>query len=109
LNATGINELDRMIPLEGYNAQIRALESNRKTYWKKVVAVKVAMLVRGSQAAGSRAAGSQYDLFGELYSNTVGRNDAGTHLSAASFPPATLAWPRKVFSTTVQIRTQVGG
>ncbi|WP_228535961.1 PilW family protein [Noviherbaspirillum malthae] len=106
LNAAAINALD--------DAAVGAGESavrNAKTHWKKVVAVNVALLVRGSANAdpGGNAASDVYDLFGKEYSEQHGAGDQGVRLSKEDLPASTRNRLRKVFSTTIQLRNAADG
>jgi type IV pilus assembly protein PilW len=76
--------------------------------WKKVVAVKLALLVRGSQAARDDAMTTVYDLFGKDYGDTYAATDTGTRISESSLGQSTRNKVRKVFAATIQLRNQAG-
>lgn len=109
LSAAKIDDLDDVLVLDGVNAAARALDINRKTHWKKVVAVKVALLVRGAESARTGMQPNQYDLFGKSYSDIHSVTDIGTRINEANLPAATRNRIRKVFSTTIQLRNQPAG
>ena len=109
LRASAIDLLDDALILVGENAVARLRDRNRKTFWKKVVVVKVALLVRGSQKARSDELTSQYDLFGAPYGNTYAAEDHGTRIKEAELPAKVRNRLRKVFSATVQLRNQSAG
>jgi type IV pilus assembly protein PilW len=67
-NADGIDALDAGMILSGNNAVERLNDLKRKTYWKKVRAIRFALLVRGSEAGRDDALSSEYHLFGDAYS-----------------------------------------
>lgn len=104
LNATALNALDAGIVLSGTNAQERAQDLNRKTFWKKISTVKIAMLVRGTQNARTDTTSSKYDLFGSDYASVNGGNDKGTTIQESQLPAQTLNRIRKVYAATVQVR-----
>jgi type IV pilus assembly protein PilW len=109
LKAATIHDLDQALVLVGNNAFERNIDRNRKTHWKKVVVVKLAFLVRGSQDAYMGTLASQYDLFGSHYADLNGAHDIGTRIKVESLPSSTRKRLRKVFSLTVQLRTHVAG
>jgi type IV pilus assembly protein PilW len=105
LTATGINTLDDQLTLEGSNPEAQTIDKNRKSNWKKVVAIKVALLVRGSQNARSDASTDQYDLFGKDYANAHASTDIGTRIKAAALPNRV----RRLFTAVIQVRNQSSG
>lgn len=108
VNAAGVDALDARLTLEGPNAAARAIDRSRKTYWKKIVAVKVALLVRGTEKARSDTLNGRYDLFGTDYAN-AGTADPGTTILEKKLSPAVRNRMRKIFSATIALRNQVGG
>jgi len=106
LNAAAINALDDAAVGAGDSA-VR----NANTHWKKVVAVNVALLVRGGTNAdsGGNAASKVYDLFGQEYSEQHGAEDQGVRLRSEDLPVTTRNRLRKVFSTTIQLRNAGDG
>lgn len=93
LSAQQITALDSTIP---------ATELKQKTHWKKITAIKVAMLIRGAEDSNldpPTTSTSTYHLFDESYSN-----DKGTQINAADIPPSLRNRLRKVASTTIQLR-----
>lgn len=109
LKASAIDELDNALVLDGFNAVARARDKNRRTHWKKVMIVKVALLVRGAENARTGAAPMQYELFGADYADRHGAADIGTRIRHANLPAATRNRIRKIFSSTIQLRSQTAG
>lgn len=109
VNATTINALDDALVLEGENATALAADRQKKTQWKKVVAVRIALLVRGSSSARDDAMTNTYDLFGESYGDAYAKTDVGTRINEASMSSSTRNRIRKVFSLTIQLRNSVVG
>lgn len=105
ITADGINELDQNLILTGENASVRAIELHKKTNWKKVVAVKVALLVRSAQKSRSDALLNKYELFGSEYSNAIG-SDNGTVISEADIPAKERNRLRKIFQQTIMLHNQ---
>ncbi len=109
LNAAGIDELDNKLLLVGDNAVARATDKNRKTHWKKIRAIRLALLVRGSQAARDDALNTEYNLFGADYSNAHAASDKGVRIRENTLPGAARNRLRKIFTYTVQLRNDAAG
>jgi type IV pilus assembly protein PilW len=109
LTATAIQGMDDALILAGDDAAGKAIDRNRKTYWKKVVVVKAAILVRGNQGARTDTLNKQYDLFGKDYADIHAGSDRGTRIKEADLPHALRNRLRKAFVTTIQLRNQASG
>lgn len=109
LTATQINAKDSALTLVGTDAAAKALDKNRKTWWKRVSVIKVAMLVRGTANVRADATATTYDLFGKEYSSANAATDIGTQIKEANLPADTRNKGRKVFLTTIQLRNQSEG
>lgn len=109
LTAMALKALDDTLVLNGTNAAEIAADKNRKTYWKKIVAVKVAVLLRGAQSSRTDALTMQYDLFGKDYSDANAAVDSGTRIREQDLPNGVRNRVRKIFSTTIQLRNQMVG
>jgi type IV pilus assembly protein PilW len=105
ISATSLNDLDGRLLLKGDNAFERELYRRRKTNWKNVVSIKVAMLIRGSQIARSDALSKQYDLFGVEYSS-ASAFDLGVAINEENIPASERNRMRKIFQQTFVIRNQ---
>lgn len=106
LTATEINALDDTLVLEGASAEAKQRDKNRKTYWKKVVLLKVALLLRGERGTRGDAQKVQYDLFGKDYAASHGAKDAGTTINEINLDNAVRNRMRRVFATTIQLRNR---
>lgn len=104
--ATDINTLDDALVLVGATPEEKAQDKNRKTNWKKVVFIKVAILTRGKENARGDVTTSKYNLFGPDYAAANGTNDKGTTINEVDLPAGTLNKVRKVYTATVQLRNQ---
>jgi type IV pilus assembly protein PilW len=109
LNATALDALDASIELEGANPAARMQDKNRKTYWKKIVALKVALLVRAASGDGGSDGRARHDLFGPDYGDMWGAFDAGTRIETERLPEADRHALRKVFAQTIQLRNAESG
>lgn len=81
----------------------------RHSHWKSVVAVKVAVLVRGAQAVPVGGQERQYDLFGKSYSDAHAGRDKGVRIQVAELPKTVRNRVRKVFTTTIWLRNRPAG
>jgi type IV pilus assembly protein PilW len=109
LNASAISKLDKQLVLDGPNAAERLFDKNRRTHWKKVVTIKIAILARSGQVVRADARALHYDLFSKEYGDTYGSSDIGTRIDEAKLPPASRNRHRKVFASTIQLRNRVAG
>ena len=108
VNATAVNALDEALVLEGETAEERSQEKNRKTHWKKVVTVKLALLVRGTENARVDMLTTEYNLFGKAYADTS-TDDTGVRIKEESLPEAVRNRVRKIFVSTIQLHNQSPG
>lgn len=77
--------------------------------WENVVAVKIALLIRGSRALADNRAPSEYALFGEGYSSASAASDIGVAIREADMPNEIRKRERKVFNSIVQLRSRTRG
>ncbi|MBS1187167.1 MAG: pilus assembly protein PilW [Burkholderiaceae bacterium] len=109
LTATEIDALDGTITYTETDAAKKKLEFNRKTYWKKVLVVKVALLVRGMQNVQGDTSGITYNLFGPDYSSANASNDTGSQIKVIDLDAGVRQRVRKVFEATIQYRNAAEG
>jgi type IV pilus assembly protein PilW len=109
LTAREVEQLDGRLILEGSDIASRIQDKNRKTHWKKVVAVKVALLVRGAHPARADGTATVYDLFGKDYSDAYANVDAGTRIEELNLPAKSRNRIRKIFGTTIMLRNLSSG
>jgi type IV pilus assembly protein PilW len=107
--ATEVDALDDTLVLQGVNAIERSRDRLRKTYWKKVVLVKIGLLVRSARIMRSDAPRIQYDLFGKDYAAAHASIDIGTTIEEAKLANEAKNRMRKVFSGTIQLRNPAAG
>lgn len=109
LNATALQALDDALVITGATAQEQRAERNKKTWWKKVVVIRVGLLLRGTEKSRTDALTSQYDLFGSEYGDLHASTDVGTRIIEARLPENTRNRIRKISMTTIQLRNQSSG
>jgi type IV pilus assembly protein PilW len=102
MNASAIDDLDKGLDIDGADQAAIAINRNRKTNWKKVVVVQIALLVRGSVGMTTLSDIDEFHLFGKQYSDARGGDDKGTRLKAASLPSR----HRKLFTSVIQVRNR---
>jgi type IV pilus assembly protein PilW len=95
LTATQITALDQAIP---------ATEFNKNTHWKKITAIKVALLIQGNKNSRADNKLLIHHLFGKAYSDQNGAKDPGSTINEALLSKSEQSRLRKVYSTTIQLR-----
>ena len=115
LNASALEALDAGLAPAGATAAERTADLRRRTHWKKVASVRVALLLHGPVSKLESTRQAVHDLFGPDYGAAQGEDDAGTRLFEAELAGggAGGARPRegrggelryrKVFTTTVAL------
>lgn len=103
-----INALDSQLVKTASTAAGTRLEDNRRTHWKKVVAIKIALLLSGNQKGRPDAQDARYDLFGERYGDEYGDADPGTRIVESKLPVNARDRMRKLFTATIQVRNRSG-
>jgi len=96
LNAGGVTALDAAY------APGPALQEH--THWKRVLAVRVALVLHGARPSYLYRETQVYDLFGRPYSDAMGSDDAGTRLPEDDMAPGLRLRERRQFATTVRLR-----
>ncbi len=96
LNADGVTALDAAYPPGP------ALQEH--THWKRVLAVRVALVLHGARPSHLARETQVYDLFGPPYSVARGSVDAGTRLPEDALAPDLRLRERRQFAATVRLR-----
>jgi type IV pilus assembly protein PilW len=109
VSASEINSLDKRLVLNGPNATEREIDRNRKTHWKKIVAIKAALLARTAQGARADTQLREYDLFDKDYADHHGASDPGTRIREAEMSAVNRNRHRKIFFSTIQVRNRPEG
>ena len=106
LSATDINNLDAQLDPEGETETERQRDALRKTWWKKVASIKVALVVHGANQSRQFAGKHVYDLFGAAYS-AAAAHDTGVRLDQEDLAPAKRHRERRKFEATILLRNTV--
>lgn len=109
LHAGQIDALDAALVLAGVPPAQQAAERNRLSNWKRVVAVRVALLVRGTGNGRIDTAATRHDLFGPDYSDIAAAQDPGVRILESGIAAGERNRMRRVFSTTIHLRNRSGG
>ena len=109
VNASGVDLLDDALLLEGADASARARDRRRKTHWKRVVSIKVALALHGTQRSRANVEPQVLHLFGPEYSAGGGNGDAGTRLDEARMSESLRTRERKVVGITISLRNAARG
>ena len=72
--------------------------------WQRVSALRVALLLRGSQPGPARS--RRYDLFGADYPDAA---DSGARIEEAQLPASSRGLLRRIYGATVALRNREGG
>lgn len=102
--ASAIDALDGALVVEGADAAARERDRERKTYWKKVVAVRVALLVHGTHRTRAGGMDADRDLFGKDYASAFADTDKGVRMREAEMPASQRGRIRRIFATTIHLR-----
>jgi type IV pilus assembly protein PilW len=108
MSASEIDRLDQYLVLDGANAVQRLLDKNRKTFWKRVIAIQVGILVRSATGVRSGEQNQRYDLFGQSYAASFSESDKGTSILESSLTKRELGRIRKPFRSTIYLRNTQG-
>jgi type IV pilus assembly protein PilW len=97
LNAAAVDALDADL------AGLGEAEFNRRTRWKRVVGVRVALLLHGSRPTRAAPGSVRYDLLGAGYADAAGAIDPGSTLDEARMTLELRRRERRLFTFTVAL------
>lgn len=103
LNATAIYALDAGLALVGTTALERQRDLNRKTYWKRIASIQLALLLRGDVATRADTGSRQFALFGAAYADGHAE-DEGTRIDEPRLPDAQRRRARVLVGSTIALR-----
>jgi type IV pilus assembly protein PilW len=103
VNATALAGLDAGLVLTGATAAEREADLRRRTHWKKIASVRVALLLHGPASGLASVRNVVHDLFGGDHGELAGAADAGTRLAEAALSAGDAPRYRKVFGTTIAL------
>ncbi|HEV7813648.1 MAG TPA: PilW family protein [Janthinobacterium sp.] len=106
LSATAIAVLDAALVLDGADAAARQRDRNKKTHWKRVVSLKIALLLHGQPGSGLDGVPARFDLFGKDYADAYGRGDPGVSIDEQMLAPALRLRARQLVVVTILLRNR---
>ncbi|MES2758768.1 MAG: PilW family protein [Pseudomonadota bacterium] len=102
-SATELAERDAALLLAGTAPEARERELRRRTHWKRVTGVRVALVLHGARSRSGDPP-RVFDLFGPAYSGAFGGADLGVHLAEDTLPDEMRGRERRMFAATVMLR-----
>ena len=107
VNASALDADDAALVLAGADAAARQRDFYRRTHWKRVASVRVALLLHGEAGQVDKMAElgpAQFDLFGKAYAEAHGAGDTGVRIARAALPAATRSRLRQLVQTSIMLR-----
>jgi type IV pilus assembly protein PilW len=98
VNADAIRALDAAL-----GAGLPPQEFRRRTWWKRVVSVRIALLLHGARPTRRERADEEFPLFGAAYASGQAGRDQGTVLREDALPDGLRRRERRLFSATVAL------
>lgn len=106
ITASTIAALDAAMTPQGDTPAEQEQDRRRRTAWKRVASIKVALLLHGRERAAADRALSEYFLFGQAYANAV--SGQGALVREASLDLDKRYRERRLFTTTITLRNPPG-
>ncbi|NDP43534.1 MAG: pilus assembly protein PilW [Aromatoleum sp.] len=104
VSAGVVEERDAALVLTSADPAARERELRRRTHWKRVASIRVALVVHGAKRGQANEKLQKFDLFGSEYSNAFGSADRGVHLAEADLPDDLRPRERRMFASTILLR-----
>ena len=107
VNASALDADDAALLLAGADTAARQRDFHRRTHWKRVASVRVALLLHGEAGQADKMAElgpAQFDLFGTAYAEAHGAGDMGVRITRAALPAATRSRLRQLVQTSIMLR-----
>ncbi len=108
VSAAVLHERDAALVLAAADAAGRERELRRRTHWKRIASIRVALVLHGTQRARAGDEPMVFDLFGRPYSDAFAGLDPGVHLAEETMPDALRGRMRRLFASTVTLRNAAG-
>jgi len=88
VSASELAARDAALVLVGIDEAALQRDLNQRTHWKRVASVRVALLLHGEAAQGTKTqpGPAQFDLFGAAYADAYGASDTGVRIVRATLP-----------------------
>jgi type IV pilus assembly protein PilW len=108
VSASTLDRLDQSLVLVGADPAARARELRRRTHWKRIASIKIALVLHGARRFGGVREPADYDAFGPAYGDAFGATDTGTRLRESQMPDELRLRERKLFAVTTLLRNPSG-
>ena len=108
VSAAVVEERDAALVLSGADGAARQRELQRRTHWKKVAAVRIALLLHGAGRAAAREP-AVFDVFGAGYSQHFADGDNGVRIDEAPMVASLRLRDRRLFAATIMLRNAAAG
>jgi type IV pilus assembly protein PilW len=109
VSANVLDGRDAALVLAAADPEARERERLRRTNWKRVTSIRVALVIHGQRPGLLEAAPLVFDLFGRAYSDAAGGADPGVRLDEAHMPDELRRRGRGLFAATVLLRNPALG
>ena len=111
VNASALYAYDAALPLAGATAAERQRDFHRRTHWKRIAGVRVALLLHGEADGAGKLddmGPAQFDLFGKAYAEAHGASDTGVRIVRAALPPSQQGRRRQLLQMSIMLRNGQG-
>ena len=102
--ATAIKAMDAALVLDGDTDAARELDHRRRTPWKRIASIKVALLLHGRARSPGEGKPREFALFGAAYSAAAGNADKGSTIHEAELDAGLRQRERRMFGTAILLR-----
>ena len=107
LSASAINEMDAALVGRGATDEARDRDRLRKSWWKRVASIKVALILHADGGSGGADGPRVLHAFGVAYSQARGDADVGTRLDRNAMDLGLRDRVHRVFSSTILLRNRI--
>jgi type IV pilus assembly protein PilW len=107
LSASVINGMDEALVGAGANDEARERDRQRRSWWKRVASIKVALILHGDGGGATSDGPRMLHAFGAAYSQARGDSDTGTRLDRNAMDPKLQRRAHRVFSATILLRNRI--
>jgi type IV pilus assembly protein PilW len=104
VSASVLDARDAALVLAGADGAARERERRRRSHWKRITSIRVALLIHGTRQTRRGLEPRVFDLFGSAYSAGFGGQDPGVQMLEQRMPDELRQRERKMFASTVMLR-----
>ena len=108
VSASVLEQRDAALVLTAADSAARERERLRRSHWKRVTSIRVALVIHGSRRGTKGFEAVVFDLFGRAYSDAAAGFDPGVRLDEAQMPDEVRYRARRMFASTVLLRNPSG-